>query len=78
MVTGRSSGGADADLEHALDDLTSGDIEVRELERNVDTIQQGGLPSSGFVTEEAREALRFSGGFPTGFQEERLSVTPAL
>jgi hypothetical protein len=78
MMTGRTPGRADAHLEHPFYHLGSGDIEVREIEWNVDTIGHGGLPSSGFVTEEVREALRLSGGFPTGFQEEGLDVTGSL
>ena len=76
MVTGWAPGGSDAHLEDAVDHFTSGDVEVRGLERNVDTIGQGGLPSSGFVTEEAREALRCSGGFPPVFRKKaNLSYT---
>ena len=68
MVGRGPSGGSNLDLQHTIYDLTRGHLEVRELERHVYTIDQRGSPFfDGFVTEEAREALRSFGGFPPCF-----------
>ena len=69
VVAGGSQRRRDLVLEHALDDLTVADLEAVELEWNTDTIAHGGLPSSGFVTEEARETLRLYSGLPPSFQK---------
>ncbi len=46
MVAGRASGGADAHLERASNHLRPGDLKALQLERDLDTISQGSLPSS--------------------------------
>jgi len=70
MVTGGSERGTHLDLKHAVDHLTVADIEAVEVQRNTDTIAHGGLPSSGFVTEEAREASAFSADYHRLFRRE--------
>jgi len=57
-MTSGPPGGPHLDLEHTPNDFRTGHLKALELERHVDTIDQGGSPFfDGLVTEEAREAL---------------------
>jgi hypothetical protein len=68
---------ADVDFEHLFHDLGGGDLKALQTKWHVYTIEQGGSPFfDGFVTEEAREALRFSGGFPPSFSKKAILSHP--
>jgi hypothetical protein len=59
------------DLEHVPDDFGRHDLKALQTEGYIYTIGQGGSPFfDGFVTEEAREALRYLGGFPPCFRKK--------
>ena len=67
------------DLEHVPDDFGRHDLKALQTEGYIYTIGQGGSPFfDGFVTEEAREALRYLGGFPPCFRKKGLLSYPSL